>query len=223
MALRSQTRALIATLLLAFTAAQAADFPVTHVHLRRDEPGKLSIGADGVRYTETKVPKKGELHDFFWDWTEIQKLTLTPERIEIQTYEDAKWLLNRDRVFTFKGEDLDAAYPLLRDNLPRRFVPEIALETAPDAKLLARRLESRNKGYTGALLFAQDRLVFRSDTPAGSHTWIWDEVDNISSTDPLQLTVSSLGTDYRFQLREPLSNDLYNRLWRKLNTQRSHR
>ncbi len=217
MAFRSQACTLI---LLAVSAAAAAEFPVTHMHLRRDRPGVLFIDESGIRYTETEKHK--DPHEYRWAWTDIQKLTLTPDRIEIVTYKDVKWLLNKDREFTFLGSKLDAAYDLLRGQLPRRLVAEVAVATAADDKLLARRLEGRTS-YTGTLLFAQDRLVFASDTPRGSHTWIWTEVENISSVDPMELTVSSLGTDYRIQLREPLPQELYDSLWRKLNIQRSHR
>jgi hypothetical protein len=215
MALRSQT--LFVGLALAQFAA-AADFPVSHVNCTHDRPGTLSVTADGVEFKETKRQKHP--HDFHWTWNDIQRLTLFPNRLEITTYKDVKWLLGRDREFTFTGKDLDAAYPLLHGPIPRRLVAEIA-RTAFEVtqRLPAKRLEGR-AGFEGTLLFGPGRIVFESETLRGSHTWMIEDVDNVSTSDPLELTVSSLGTDYRLQLKRPLPESLYQSLWRAVNLEK---
>jgi hypothetical protein len=133
-----------------------------------------------------------------------------------------KWLAGRDRAFVFSGKDLDSSYPTFREHLPRRFVPEVALNLhGALTTVAAKRIEGRS-GFEGVLKFGEDLLVFQSEGPRGSHTWNLDEVENISSSDPLELTIASLGTDYRLQLKQPLPEGVYNALWRKLNVRRSH-
>lgn len=199
MAFRTETRT--GCLMLAML------LPVIHVHLRRDEPGDLKITETGIEYTETKQHKKP--HHWTWTWTDIQRLTLFPNRVEI-----VAWKGNHE--FNFKGKNAESMYPLLRDKLPRRFIPEVAATGfTPTARLLAVR-----SGHEGELLIGEDRIVFQSATSEGSHTWILPEIDNISTSDPLDFTIHSLGVDYRLQLKQPLPEDLYNGLWRKLNVRR---
>jgi hypothetical protein len=219
MALRSQKA--IGSMILLSTVLAAADFPATHVHTRRDGPGVLTIDENGIAYKETDRHKKP--HDYRWAWNDIQRLVLAPTAIEITTYKDIGWQFGRDREFSFRGKDFTPAYDLLRGRLQLRLIPEIALPvTSPLAEIPAKRLDGL-KGCEGSLLIGDNQIVFKSDTPDGSHTWILPEVENISSSDPLELTIASLGTDYRIQLKQPLPEFVYNGLWRKLNTRRTHK
>jgi hypothetical protein len=218
MALRSQKA--IGGLILLSTVLAAADFPATHIHTRRDRPGILTVDENGISYTESERHKKP--HDYRWAWNDIQRLVLAPASIEITTYQDIGWQFGRDREFTFRGKDFTPAYDLLRGRLPFRLVPEIALPVAsPLAEIPAKRLDGL-KGYEGLLLIGDHQIVFQSGTPGGSHTWVLPEVANISSSDPLDLTIASLGTDYRIQLKQPLPEPVYNGLWRKLNARRTN-
>lgn len=207
-------------MLLLAIPALSTDYPVTHAHLRKGLPGTLTIDAAGIRYTETKQHKKP--HAYTWKWNDIQRIVLSPLTIEITTYQDVKWLAGRDLAFTFRGHGLDTAYPLLTPYLPRRVSPELATTGfTPIATFPAKRLEGRS-GHQGTLLIGDERIVFQSDAPLGSHTWIVPEIDNISSADPLEFTIASLGIEYRMQLKQPLPEALYNTLWRKLNTTKGH-
>jgi hypothetical protein len=211
----------LAAFLLVTSFSYAAEYPVMHRHLRRDQPGTLSIDKEGVRYSETKLDKK-KPHDYRWGWNEIQKLVLASDRVEITTYKDLKWLADRDQSLVFSGKHLETAYPLLRDHLPRRMVAEIAVDGFNVvAEIPAKLLDGRG-GFNGTLKIGADVVVFQSGNAQGSHTWNLDEVENISSLDPLELTIASLGTDYRLQLKKPLPDGLYNSLWRKLNVRRTH-
>jgi hypothetical protein len=211
------------TLTLALFAAwgplHAEDFGAKHVHLHGSEAGTLTIDDSGVAFKESKLQKHP--HEYRWAWDDIQLLTLSPDHLDILTYKDVKWLLGRDQAFAFTGIDLDRAYPTFRAHLPRRFVPEVAnLDFDVREKIPAKRLEGRS-GWEGELLFGPDQIVFHSAAEHGSHTWILEEVENVSSSDPLELTISSLGRDYRMQLKRALPEALYSELWRRLNVGRS--
>jgi hypothetical protein len=188
--------------------------PVMHVHFRKDAAGSLEVTEAGVSYKETKRAKKP--HDYTWTWNDIERLTLYPDRVEIVT-----WKRNRPILagtYTFKAKDAEALYPLFREKLPRRFIPEVA---RTDFEASAR-LPAVRDGQEGTLLVGADRLVFESEGAKGSHTWVMGEIENVSTADPLELTISSLATDYRLKLKQPLPEGLYNDLWRKLNIRSTH-
>ena len=200
-------------------AMAAAEFPASHVHTRRDQPGTLTVDEAGVSFQET-TPKKP--HQFRFGWSDIQRLDLAPSRIVITTYNDIGWQLGRDRKFVFHGSDFSPAYTTLHQKLPRRLIAGIALPTASAmAEIPAKRLIGRG-GHEGTLRIAADRIVFQSSSPLGSRTWTLPEVENISSSDPMELTIASLGEDTRIQLKQPLPDAVYNQLWRKLNKTKAH-
>ena len=183
--------------------------PVTHVHLRRDAPGNLEVTGAGVSYKETRRAKKP--HDYAWTWNDIERLTLYPDRVEIRTWK--RRLPHVPATFTFRTKDAATLYPLFRDKLPRRFVPEVA-RTDFEASARLPAVRGRREGI---LLVGSDRIVFQAEGTKGSHTWVIGEIENVSSADPLELTISSLGADDRLLLKQPLPEGLYDELWRKLN------
>lgn len=216
MAFRSQAG--ITGLMLVAVVASAADYPVKHLKIGRDEVGLLSIGPEGIKYVST--PEKKHRH-YQWSWNDVQRLKLADDQLEIVTYKDVQWQAGRDRRFNFKGHDFGKSYELLREHLPRRFVPRIArTDFQPSASYPAKRIDGLG-GQEGTLLIGADRFVFKADGTEGSQTWVLADVDNVSSSDPMEFTIASLGSEYRFQLKRPMPESSYNELWRKLNT-RSH-
>jgi hypothetical protein len=71
-----------------------------------------------------------------------------------------------------------------------------------------------------------DAVVYRSADKAGSRSWRYEDVDNISSSGPFELTITTFERDradygsrkgFTFQLKRPLDEAKYNDLWLRLN------
>jgi hypothetical protein len=67
------------------------------------------------------------------------------------------------------------------------------------------------------LEIGEDRIVFKTAQKDDSRTWRLRDIENISSSGPFDLTITTLEKPYRFQLKQMLSEARYNELWRKLN------
>jgi hypothetical protein len=215
-----------AILIFGLTAvAQAKTFQVRHQHWRKGRPGTLVVAENAISFGEYE--KKLD-HSRQWKYEDIQQLTLTPAGLRILTYEDQKWRFNRDREYVFDQLPADFAvevYPLLRDRLEGRFVAEIA---DPDVTVVWKALAKLHQGLggaEGAILFGDDRVVFEAGKDH-SHTWRYGDIDNISSSGPFDLSIMTrersawyrgTPTEYHFQLKEAMSEDRYNDLWRRLN------
>lgn len=193
----------------AVVSAQQFEFPVRMHRFPRPAPAVLTFTGEGV---ELRGP---ESHS--WKYADIQRLELSPERLEITTYQDVRWQLGRDRSFTFDRlpEHMAASlYPLLSARLDQRFVASVAdphVETlwSSPAKMLRGR-----SGANGTLTVGAGRIVF--DSPSRSRTWRYSDIRNITSEGPLELTIFSADRDTRFQLKQVLPEDRYNDLWRRI-------
>jgi hypothetical protein len=73
---------------------------------------------------------------------------------------------------------------------------------------------------------AADRIVYKSDKEERTRTWRYEDIDNISSSGPFQLSITtferaklSYGSRkaFNFQLKERMGEDRYNELWLRLN------
>jgi hypothetical protein len=220
----------VVALMLLGTAARAAElrYDARHDHWRKSGAGVLVVTEGGIRFEEPAKKKKPG-HRFEWKFGDVQQLELAPKRMRVLTYQDNAWKLGADRSQTFllAGEASFApVYEMLKGRLDQRLVSEIADEAVkPLWEMPVKRLGAI-KGTEGVLAMGGDRIVYRTAAEDGSRTWRYSDIDNISTSGPFDLTVvtferarSHYGSlkQFRFQLKQPLEEERYNDLWRRLN------
>ncbi len=124
---------------------------------------------------------------------------------------------------------LEDAYGLLKTRLDQRLVA--AIPSIP-AKLLweipAKHL-TRFGGDEGVLQVGEAEIVYGSADKNESRTWRYEDLENVSSAGPFQLSIttferarSQYGSvkGFNFQLKQKLSEARYNDLWLRLNQRR---
>jgi hypothetical protein len=209
--------------LLFATAALAQSYEARHEHLRGECKGKLTIDEQSVAY---ETEKKG--HSWRLSWVDVQQIqVLETGEVRVVSYQDRKWRLGADREYRMiVGEKKFAAEvsPGLERRLGRRFVSGVAREVKPLWEIRAKHLR-RILGVEGTLVAAEDRIQFRAERPGESREWMFSDIDNISTSDPYQLTITTFERarghygdrkGFNFRLKEPLEAERYNRLWRRL-------
>lgn len=238
MALRSEkaTRAAIVTALAlapALFGQQELRYNVEHGHgMWWDGSGTLVVTEYGISYQETskKKDKRPEkLHHAQWDYEDIQQLYISPQRLTIVTYKDRKWLLGMDKQWEFKlpsVETFNAAYDLLKDRLDQRFVAAFAEREVRPLWEIPVKLLGRIRGSEGILEVGPDRIVYRTDAKNQSRTWRLEDIENVSTSGPFQLTLTTYERakshygnlkGFNFQLKRALSERQYSQLWRRVN------
>ncbi len=154
------------------------------------------------------------------DYENIQELRLSPTEIRIRTYDDVRWQLDCDRVYSFdhlSKEDTAKLYPFLIAKLDQRFIAEIAAASigAPEWRIPAKMLHHTG-GFSGELTLSADRVVFNAAGEHASRTWRITDLQNVSSAGPFELSLTSLDGETRFQLKQSLPQDRYDLLWQRV-------
>ena len=193
--------------------------------------GTLTISDAGVsfqeKYKDGKTPKHP--HDWRWDYQDIQQLKVTPKSLAILTYTDNKWKLGADREYQFDltGEKtLDDAYKVLKGRLDQRLVAAVA--DSPTGMLWEMPVKHLQAlvGDEGKLQVGADAITYRSAKMNQSRAWRYEDIDNISSSGPFQLTITTFEharmnygsrKSFEFELKQRLEEDRYNDLWLRLN------
>jgi hypothetical protein len=226
-------------MLLVIVPAGAAEltYEVRHHRALKNHEGVLTISEKGVAY-EQVVPegkrkanpkKTPKLERIQFDYQDIQELWVSPDRLRLVTYKDRKWLLGVDKEFEFflpKGKSFDSAYAMLKDKLDRRFVAAVADSQSVIQWELPVKLMGTIQGSEGILQVGADRIVYKTDRARQSRTWRYQDIENVSTSDRYQLTLTTYEharahygsmKGFNFQLKQPLDEKRFEMLWKRLN------
>lgn len=207
-------------------AAQEHSFEVRHERMLRDHTGKLAFSSEGITYTQTNAKKP---ETFTWPYGEIQQLTVSPSKVLIVTYVDRPRLAGIDREFEFyaaHGEPFAAVYNILKDKLDHRFTAALADPLAAPLWQLPVRLTGPLRGSNGTLSASATHIVYQTARSGHSRTWRLEDIDNVAQSDPRTLTITTHERSlthygsrkaFQFQLKQPLPEQHFNALWKRLN------
>lgn len=211
-------------------AAQQLTIPVRHPHLRKGGSGEIRIGELSISFREGGKKQK---HSREWAYDEIQQLFVGSNSLRILTYEDVAWKLGRDREYEFDRLPEGMAQRIInavRGHIDERRIVAALSDSSmtPIWQVKAKRLEGWG-GSEGVVLVGEDSIVYKSEERNASRTWRFAQIENVSSSGPFDLTITTFERDgsgfggrrdFRFQLKAELSEDRYNALWHRLNQSR---
>jgi hypothetical protein len=201
-------------------AAAAAQFPMRHRHVRGGCEGTLDISESGVRFQGPKG------HAWQWKLDQIRQLELAPDRVVVTSYENGK-LPGTERGYVFTGTvPANELYILLKDRMDQRLIADLAPAPASATWSVPVKHVGR-AGSQGALEMAGETIAYRSTAKDESRTWRYTDIAGVSSSGPFQLTITTLERapaqyggrkDFNFELQQPISEDKYDELWRRVET-----
>ena len=172
--------------------------------------GTITFSETGVRFKSLS-----------YDYKDIQRLELSPTEIRLRTYEDVRWRLGRDREYVFNriapGETA-RLYTFLSARLDQRLIARLPEPVSAPMWAAPAKMLHRTGGSNGVLKIGADFIVFEG--PA-SRTWRYADLINVSCSSPFELTLTSLDGETRFQLKQELPEDSYNKLWRRVMERKS--
>jgi hypothetical protein len=215
MAFRSQTATLLILFGANFVCAQELHFRVRHEHLHKGGEGILSFTEEIVRWEEDKKPE----HSRSWRYAEIQQLELAPGHVRVLTYEDVHWQFGRDREYRFDHLPTELAarvHPFLTARMDQRYLAHLADPSATAVWDVPAKLLLGRSGSNGRLKVGADQILFDGGEGGESRTWKLSDVTDVNSSDPFELTISTIEGENRVQLKAALTEDRYQELWRRV-------
>ena len=197
----------IASCLILAAAAHAAQFPAAY----KKRAGVLTVDESGVSYAGVKAAH------WSWKYQDIQRFTLSPDRIKVLTYQDNRYLPGADRAYEFTGKiPALELYDLLKGRLDQRFVAALAETNWPVQFRVPAKHLLPIAGSQGALLFGPDAIAWSTTGKDDSRTWRYQDIASIASSGPFDLSITTLEKTFHFQLKQPLAESRYNQLWMEI-------
>jgi hypothetical protein len=167
------------------------------------------INDQGVEF----IPKKGS--SLRWSYVEIQSFHLSAHQLAIETYQNRSWRLHGDREFHFRLTN--AVPPAVAEEFARRVQKPVENgRPDPDASGFAS-LPARHRtfggGTNGVLHFRDEGIDYVTTGGRGSRSWRWSDIETIAHPDPYHFRVQGYRETFEFELKQPLSRKLFDRLW----------
>ena len=186
--------------------------PANLKHLVTKTRGTLVINDQGLEFRPDKgLPVR-------WSYVDIQSFHLTAHSLDLETYQNRSWHLHGDRTFHFK----------LKDSMPSGVAEEFARRVQKPAKdgipnphapafanLPARR-RTLGGGTNGVLRFRKDGIDYVTASGRGSRSWRWSDIETIAHPDPWHFSVEGYRETFDFELKQPMSQKLFDQLWDKV-------
>ena len=182
-------------------------------HVFGGKAGRLALSQDGVQFR----PSNGSL--LHWAFVELKTFDLlNPRRLIITSYENRSWHRHGNRKFRF---DLSAPMPLgvaaqLAAHVGKPVRNGEPNLTAPHFAVIPARHQTFWGGTNGTLRLGADGIEYVTTTGKGGRNWRWSDIDTLASPDPYHLILTGYRETFDFQLKEPMSRVLFDRLWDQL-------
>jgi hypothetical protein len=193
--------------------------------------GKLIVSETEIAFEETGKGGKKPKHPKVWRWVyqDIQQLKISPKALTVLTYKDKAWKFGADQEYDFdliSDGTFTNAYELLRSRLDQRLVAEIPDKISDSLWEIPVKHLLRFGGDEGVLQVGSTAIVYKSGKEGESRTWRYEDIENISSSGPFQLTLTTFERakshygslkGFNFELKQQLDEARYNDLWLRLN------
>ena len=179
-------------------------------HVFGGKPGRLILSQDGVEFR----PSNGPL--LRWRFVEIKTFDLlNPRRLIITGYENRSWHRHGERKFRF---DLDTPMP---SGVAAEFAGHVRKParngdpnlTAPSFATIPVRHRTLWGGTNGTLRLGADGIEYVTTTGKGGRDWRWSDIETLANPDSYHFTVTGYRETFDFELKEPMSRALFDRLW----------
>lgn len=196
-------------------SAQALNWqsPARLRHGLKATRGSLILSGDGIEFRSEE-----ERLSHRWLFSEVEIFDLTPRRLVITDYENRHHHIPGERRFRF---ELDKPLP-----------PPVAAQLAervgkpvrngnPDPKEpslanIPARHGTRFGGTNGTLRFRDGGIDYVAAGKEGSRSWRWADIQTLASPDPYHFRLGGYRETFEFELKQPMSQKLFDWLWDRL-------
>lgn len=178
-------------------------------HVLTKTRGTLVINNEGVQF----IPKKGSpLH---WSYVEVQSFHLSAHWLDLETYQNRSWHLSGDRAFHFTLSN--AVPPAVASTFARRVQKPVKNgRPEPNASGFASipaRHRTLGGGTNGVLRFRNQGIDYVTVRGRGSRSWRWSDIQSMANPDPYHFRLQGYRETFEFELKQPMSRKLFDRLW----------
>jgi hypothetical protein len=194
------------------TQAQQWQTPAKwHRSLKKAAPGTLVLDQDGVEFRSAKLNRR-------WVDVDIRSFDVSQRDLTLLTYESRPWHEPGERPFHFTLDNVMP--PEIAAQLTERIGKPVRNGAPIPTAAAVARIPAHHRtwagGTNGTLRFKADGIDYVTESGHDSRSWRWADIQTLGNPNPYELRVTAFREIVEFDLKQPLSRDLFERMWDRL-------
>lgn len=178
---------------------------IRHADFISTDHGNLLIGQNGVEFRD------GTKHSRHWSFGEIHTVFIAPHHLVLKTYVNRSLHRPGEREYRF---DLTQTLPpavaaSLAEAIARPSRNADPDPNAPAITIIPVHHRALSSSSNGVLRFRQGGIDYVTTARDDSRSWRWADLETLSGPDPWHLSVFGYRDTYTFDLKPPLSRQLF--------------
>jgi hypothetical protein len=197
-------------------AQSSADVPwktTAHWHrsLKKTLPGTLVVDTDGVAFSSAKFNQR-------WAYIEIHSFDLSTRELTITGYQNRHWHEPGEQRFQFTlSEPMPPEIAAqLTEHVGKPVRNGIPLPGVAAMAEIPAHHRMWSGGSNGTLRLKDDGIDYVTENGRDSRTWRWADIQTIANPNPYELRVTGYREIVEFDLKQPMSRDLFEVMWDRL-------
>lgn len=175
----------------------------------RSIAGTLILGPEGIEF------RAHGRDSHRWPFIEIKTFALTPRRLVLTTYQNKGWHWPGDRRYRF---DLTRPAPSAAAVQLAELVGKPVINGDPSSRggnfaSIPARHRTLTGGTNGTLRFSDEGIAYVTVRGRGGRSWRWADIQTLAHPDLYHFTVGGYRETYSFELKQAMSQALFDRLW----------
>ena len=184
-----------------------------HRVLQKAIPGTLLIDDEGVEFQSPKFHER-------WAYVDIRSFDLSAKEITLESYQRRQWHEPGERSFRFTWSepmppDIATLFTERVAKPVRNGVP--AATTAVLSEIPAHH-RTWSGGSNGTLRLKDSGIDYVAEDGRDSRTWRWADIQTIANPNPYELRITGYREIAEFDLKQPISRELFEGMWDHLYT-----
>ena len=179
-----------------------------HRLLKKAVPGTLLIDDDGVEFRSAKFNQR-------WAYVEIHSIDLSTREVTLTSYQNRPWHEPGELSFHLTWSEpippevaaqfTERVGKPVRNGVP---LPRVAVLSEIPAH---HRMWSG--GSNGTLRLKDSGIDYVTKNGSDSRAWRWTDIEMLANPNPYELRVTAYRETVEFDLKQPMSRDLFELMW----------
>jgi hypothetical protein len=198
------------------SAAEAPQWQTSarwHRALRKAVPGTLLIDDSGVEFRSAKVHER-------WAYVDIRTFDLSAKELTLNSYQNRPWHEPGELSFHFTWSV--PIPPEVATQLTERVEKPVRNGVSPASVVPLSEIPVHHRtwsgGSNGELRLRDTGIDYVTEDSRDGRTWRWADIQTIANPNPYELRITGYREIVEFDLKQRMSQDLFEFLWDHLYT-----